>query len=696
MASRSSTKANEKTNQKAKQQKANEKAIENLNNDENKIEDSQQDSTTNQSEELKNQSKNETKTAQNDSKKSTEKESEKSTNSETVQPRPAGLLNVNDKFKTKEEALSVIDEFAKKNTFNYDIVENTRTITFTCIGKREFNCDALIHLFFKKKDNCFTVKKIKLTHKCPPEMDSVNFIENEIVKLKNYRIGEIVSILNKRNIKIGYSGVYDALYSSWKKEESQNHPEAKNNCSNSLENNSESKENDCENKENDENHQNIQQNLNQNNYQKNLNLNGDNVHQNSDLNSSPQLNEQKSKKVTKTKRKSLSNAVPPSVNESFAQELASLNPFIRTSGTANSIFVCFDIFKHLRPVTELRIVPRKTGHIFFTICYDGHDQPLIGAFSVSDDSDLQSAYNQHHKDLQPFLKPDNITLIELKNVNLMTDHNYFIKTRTICKAVYDKYKNTNLIIKVWDIINSNCQYENVPELTDVLYEFTGINISDPKYFVESSNLSNINQSNNLQNNITNNNIKMLIFNFRRTSQVLYGLENRSDPDLDLLYFNYSSGEVYEAVNTVIKLISDCAVIRKKKENGFGENIKRVVNRQINLKYKIEELSDSHNVLIENESKWNVSLHENFCTCGYFQEWGYPCTHGLILIRYLGLNSISFVSSIYSLNKELIYREIQPVLNENVKININNNLLLRRGPGRPKKGANRRYEEVSSA
>lgn len=532
-------------------------------------------------------------------------------------------VNVNDKFLTKEDAILAVSEFSRFNSFNYDIVENTRTITFVCIGKKEFNCDALIHLFFKKKDNCFTVKKVKLVHKCPPEMDSANFIENEIKKLGENRIGEIVSLMNKRNIKIGYSGVYDAL----------------------CKKNSEKIENFNSQDDEKENHPNKKR---------------------------KRVSKQPHAKNDQIESQIFQSAQMENVNTCFSHELVLLNPNIFSKGDEKSIFVSFNIFQFLRPVTELKIIPRKSGYIIFTLCFDGHDQPVVGAFTVTENDNIQQAYNEHHDRVSPLLMKDNIQLIELKNAFLMKDASFFIKTRSICKATYDKCKNTNLIVKIWDIANSNCEYENIPELEGVLSEHGYLIDKNSEITEEYGNIS--------------------LQNYRRSNQVLYGLENMSDPDLDLLYFNYSSGEVLEATNTVIKLVGDCATLRKKKENGFGENIKKKMNRSIEIQYTVEEIADSHNVTIDGEI-WNVSLNEIFCTCGYFQEWRHPCTHGLILIRYLGLNPITFVSEIYNLKREIIYRDLIPVINENVKINISNNLLLRRGPGRPKKGNSKRYDEV---
>ena len=130
-------------------------------------------------------------------------------------------LNLTDTFKTKEDLIQHITDYASETHFKFNITETPRTLSFVCKGKQEFNCDASIVTCFKKKDNCFSIKRMNLKHKCPIANNEFantdeflrNEIFNNITDYSSIRVGEIVSILYHRGIRVGYSSVYNLLKS---------------------------------------------------------------------------------------------------------------------------------------------------------------------------------------------------------------------------------------------------------------------------------------------------------------------------------------------------------------------------------------------------------------------------------------------------------------------------------------------------
>lgn len=521
-------------------------------------------------------------------------------------------MKLNDKFKTKDEAIATIKEELKKENFTHDeIVITTKTITFPCIGKKEFHCDAIVHLFFKKKEDCFIIKKLKLNHKCPPDLkDGVNYLSTEIEKCVNnqMRIGEIVLFLNRKGLKVGYSNVYKFIH----KDVASNNIHADNHTQHMLE--------------------------------KSYNFN-------------------------------------EGLYSTFVREFLMLNSHCSGMSDNSSIFLIFPCLQHVRNILEIKITKRKDdGFIMFCLCFDPHDTPIILAFCVSDEKNMEKAFSNFKSMLKPHIPANIVFLCELKDCFLLKNEIFFIKTRSICKEIYSRTKDRNLIVKVWDFCNSNTEYEEIPILNELINEYN-IEIGENK-----KEIIDVNKENNPN---FSKNYLISLKNYRRIDLTLFGLENLSDPDLDMLYFNFM-GDTLEVTNIITKLISENNLSKRKKETSFGENIKSKINRKIDIQFNVEELADSHNVIIGSEV-YNISLNDIFCTCGFFQEWGCPCTHALLLIKYLELNPTNFVSSMFIFKKE-IYVDVLPVINESLK-QPNQQMLLRRGPGRPKKGHLRRYEEV---
>lgn len=539
-------------------------------------------------------------------------------------------MKVNDKFPTKKEAVTAIKEFLNHKNFTYDQIQFTpKSITFNCIGKKEFNCDAVVHSLYKKKEDAFVIKKIKLNHKCPPDLknvSSVEFIRNEIRKCgEDMRIGEIVQAMNKKNMKIGYSSVWRAI-----------------------------------NEEKD----------------------GDGA------------------------------------QSAFVKEFVMLNSQCRAMSGPNYIFVFFPVLEYARKIVEIKIVKRKeNGYMLYALIYDPHDCVQILAFMVTNDRSLAASKDMLMVSLGKYMDIDStIFLCEVRDAYLFEKEMFFIKVRSICREVYKKCKDRNVIIKVWNLCNSNEEMRQIDVLKEVIDEFNSkdhveeadedrkMRLCDDKSSgEEEKNKENENtgckNKENVQSVKTKSRKKVdarrivgviKLENYQKGDQILYGLQNLSDPDLDLLYYNLS-GDLIDISNAITKLISEHNAIRRKKEAAFGENIKNKIERKIEDKYTVDEsMNDTYNVVLGKET-YNVSLNDMFCTCGIFQEYACPCTHALILIRHLGLDPYNFVSTVFLFKKE-IYGEVVPVINENLK-QQNVQMLLRRGPGRPKKGNVRRYDEA---
>ncbi|KAK1347503.1 hypothetical protein LUQ84_003039 [Hamiltosporidium tvaerminnensis] len=130
-------------------------------------------------------------------------------------------LNTNDTFTSKQEALTAIKEYTSQTPYLYTSQTSTpKHHTLHCKGKDDFNCDAHISISYRKKDNLYVVKRIKTIHKCPLDIhtnstSTLQYLKQEILHLsdprKEQRIGDIVVVLNKRNIKVGYHTVWKAL-----------------------------------------------------------------------------------------------------------------------------------------------------------------------------------------------------------------------------------------------------------------------------------------------------------------------------------------------------------------------------------------------------------------------------------------------------------------------------------------------------
>ncbi|ELQ75429.1 putative Zinc finger, SWIM-type, Zinc finger, PMZ-type protein [Trachipleistophora hominis] len=530
-------------------------------------------------------------------------------------------MKVNDKFPTKKEAVTAIKEFLDSKNFTYDQIQFTpKLITFNCIGKKEFNCDAVVHSLYKKKEDAFVIKKIKLNHKCPPDlknMGSVEFIRNEIRKCgEDLRIGEMVQAMNKKNMKIGYNSVWRALHEGEDEDGAQ---------------------------------------------------------------------------------------------AAFVKEFVMLNPECRALSGPDHIFVFFPVLEYARKIVEIKIVKRKeSGYVLYALIYDPHDCVQTLAFMVTDERSVAASKDMFMANLGKYMDVGSaVFLCEIRDAYLFEHETFFIKVRSICREVYRKCKDRNVVIKVWNFCNSNEELREIDVLREVIDEFNSkehvededrkARQSDEKGSTEDDrNKENENAANKSRASKAKSKKKggaagvIKLENYQKGDRILYGLQNLSEPDLDLLYYNLS-GDLMDISNAITKLISEHNAARRKKDAAFGENIRNKIERKIEEKCAVDECAnDTYNVTLGKET-CNVSLNDMFCTCGIFQEYACPCTHALVLIRHLGLDPYNFVSTVFLFKKEM-YGEVVPVVNENLK-QQNVQVLLRRGPGRPKKGNVRRYDEA---
>ncbi|ELA46005.1 hypothetical protein VCUG_02500 [Vavraia culicis subsp. floridensis] len=233
-----------------------------------------------------------------------------------------------------------------------------------------------------------------------------------------------------------------------------------------------------------------------------------------------------------------------------------------------------------------------------------------------------------------------IFLCEVRDAHLFGKVMFFIKVRSICREVYKKCKDRNVIIKVWNFCNSNEEMRQIDVLKEVINEFNSkdhveeadkdrkMRLCDDKSSgEEEKNKENENTGCKNKENVQSVKTKsrknvdarrivgvIKLENYQKGDQILYGLQNLSDPDLDLLYYNLS-GDLIDISNAITKLISEHNAIRRKKEAAFGENIKNKIERKIEDKHTVDEsMNDTYNVALGKET-YNVNVK-------VYEEWLY--------------------------------------------------------------------------
>lgn len=520
-------------------------------------------------------------------------------------------LSINDSFPTKDEILNTMKAFAKENNIKYEIMETPRTVVLFCKGKAEFGCDCAISASYRKKDNKYIIKKMKLAHKCPISVNDFgstdDFIKNEIFRTigdAEVRIGDIVSILHNRSIKVSYNSVWNALR-----------------------------------RIEDDNKENVD-----NNEAKRVKIDGlgkdlykptDSARYNSDLIDESDLKawDEDSFRVFHSYNEILAE---------YSKEFVEIN--------SNRVNVHFygkmffysipEYYKVLFPVLELKYYKRKNGIVVYGLLYDPIFEPVVYSCLVAEDVSDVLAFRYFLKSL-----PGTFFLVEYDELLIETLEacgvEFFIKTREICNHVYSLDNNKENIETIWN--NCNIGDSKIPEVGDI----------NPKRY-----------------------LKKLI------GREILNLNNLPECDVDFIMYSVYSLNFFDCLNAIHKLSNDSLKIRKRftisdTKSMFGNNVITRLER---------------NRATKPTSKCVVDLTNYVCECGKFQELMIPCVHACEEIKGMNEDPYMYVSTLYSKEQYNKLVEIIPVMNISIKLH-SDKVQIRKGPGRPKKHANREVEIV---
>lgn len=351
------------------------------------------------------------------------------------------MLEINSTFQTKEELINAITNFVNQQSFNGDIVETDKQYTIACKGRSEFKCDAHIHALYRKKDNMFVIKRIRMNHKCPSEIQqnipTNEFIKREIENFGNLKISELVTLFSKKGLKMSYLTIYKAVYENneegYKKgmyadgkyyEEIKKYIFKKENKSISE---NENKENENNNKE-----------FNKQNENNDLSFADDEF---------------------AIKKQNVNKFID--VLNYWGKEFKSFNPQAHYINGNDWIVVEFPWYNKIREVVDLKICARSTGgFIGYGVVYDPTDKPLIKYLCITDQlANLPHFINQ----ISEYLVVEN----EKKVLKILTKMNrpFTVKTRILCKEVYFKTTDSQEVALAHKVCNSfdNSEYNfNLP------------------------------------------------------------------------------------------------------------------------------------------------------------------------------------------------------------------------------------------
>ncbi|KAG0441004.1 hypothetical protein DMUE_1365 [Dictyocoela muelleri] len=540
----------------------------------------------------------------------------------------------NDKFTNKKEMIEAVHAYAKDKNLNFDISDTGRIYKLSCKGRTEFHCDAHISITYKKREQTYTVRKIKLNHKCPADvqnnLSTSEYLRREIGDLKNLRIGEILSILVRRGIKVSYSCIYKALYEDEIKKISDENSTGKEiftENDNSLNKSLDEVDDriNIKNYEQIENKENIDINI--------LNNTGD---KKQSIKKEPAKEKLKEGKLAKRMRnKNLVNIRKMNelalICKHWSKECKILNPEAEIEHTQTSVIVKFPWYTEIRPVVELKVGNRReNGFIAYAIIYDGLDNPLVYSFCVSESMEDSRKFVKSLEKFLIIIDYDR-SLIELCESEGL---DYFIKVRSICKHLFSLSGLKEVVENAWNC----CNIDTTSELP--------LSVDKKRYKV------------------------------RLSPRELFDIQNFSDIDLDFIYSSIYTLPMIDALNSLMKFISDDVAAKRPIDTGFGDNVMWRLNK--NNKCRVEK-----GKVYENDVEFSVNLDKSTCTCGRFQELLIPCVHAIALIRSLNKKPEDYVSTLYSketTSKMMNY--IVPVVNEPVKLSVDRSL-LKKGPGRPK-------------
>lgn len=559
------------------------------------------------------------------------------------------MVAENDKFTNKKDMIESVHAYAKEKCLNFDISDTGRIYKLSCKGRAEFRCDAHISITYKKREQTYTVRKIKLVHKCPADvqknLSTSEFLRREIGDLKNLRVGEILSILVRRGIKVSYSCIYKALYGSEiEKEEGVDDIRGKdvsneqmkcglNEKSDIFADNS-LKDVNISNEENSANKENIDVNI-LHTIEGKIETSYDNDKKDTQVPTTAKEAKKEGKLARRLRYKNI--AYLKKMNEMskickhWCGECKILNPEARIEHTQTSVTVTFPWYTEVRPVVELKVGNRReNGFIAYAIVYDPLDNPLVYSFCVSESLDDLKKFVTSLSGFFILIDYDRclIDLFESEGID------YFLKVRSICKHLFSLSGRKEVVENVWNVCNRDTE-------TDL-----PIPVDKRRYKV------------------------------RLAPRELFGIHNFSDIDLDFIYSSIYTLPMIDTLNYLLKFISDDVAAKRTSEKGFGDN----VNWRLNKK---NECRVENGKVYEMNMEFIVNLEKCMCTCGRYQELLIPCVHAIALIKSLNKNPSDYVSRIYAketLSQMLV--DIIPVVNEPVKLSIDRSL-LKKGPGRPK-------------
>ncbi|KAM0687026.1 hypothetical protein COBT_001741 [Conglomerata obtusa] len=599
-------------------------------------------------------------------------------------------ISVNDTFKSITDLDKTLQSHITTLPTRYNLpIITPKLYTVTCIGKRDFQCDALIQAILRKKDALWVIKKIKQQHRCPLEIHSVGCETyifrrvNEIVEVKEdvQRVGMVVKMLEGRGMRVGYEGVFHAykrmaeMVFAGKK---------------SKDINDSTKENEC-------NKENIMNNITDSNE---VNKNNNFI------------------KLSELKKKPY---------EMFIHEFKSLNnKEIKIKANENIIFVEFIELKKLcRNVIEIKVIEKNDGYVCYAILFDPHDFPIIYSFVVSEDKELKDTlkflFNEINDGYFNFIVEYNKEVLEiLEELKIM----YLVKTRDICKEVHKNEKDREIIETIFGICNGLIQRKGGFE-----------EISKKKKKIKHEEAVKPNNS-----SLENNNREMEPFAYDKIITLIksvisldeerfikgwessstsanknyFNLQNMHEIDLDYIHSSVYSFGLLECFNGIISLLQ----ISDEKEN-FGMNVKMRIekNKKIgkdliiinndkeiidnkvltkgaiknNYKDDNNASNDNNNVSNVNSAnntptiftvcgegkEYTVNLEKSTCTCGKFQRLLIPCVHACAVLE----NPFEYVSILYSKEFFLFDYNLIPVIEDAVKVEKGRYLKV---AGRPKK------------
>ncbi|EPR79753.1 hypothetical protein SLOPH_2473 [Spraguea lophii 42_110] len=488
------------------------------------------------------------------------------------------MLTVNQRFPSLDQLKKTIHDFCEKNNFCFDEVVDHNSYVVVCKRKREFGCKAQIQTILKKRERQYVIKRIKLKHKCPPLKESTSeFIKNELqamnINQNNSRIGELVELLAKKNVRFGYHQIYKAL--------TNDNEDGYENC-----------------------------------------------------------------------------------NKKWVEEFLQINPNCNAFSNQYSIFVTFPYILSLtRKVIEIKIKENKNHTLIYAIAYDPADNPVIYSFSINAttlENSLQFFFDSMRENNNLYNEVTFIVEYEDTLISLLEKMkiNYFIKIRSICKKLFNGSKEE--VERIWNYCNLDVEYNMDLKVPAIRCRIPVI------------------------------------------GDTLFNIQNFSEIDLDLLYHTTNGYEYYDCINAIIKIISD--TIKKQitnlednqgNKNRYSENVTYRLEKNISLSKNATNITNTE-VIMDNE-KYSVDFNNGSCSCGMYQYLKIPCYHACAII--MNKNNIKdikknkndcisndpsdYVDPIYSNNLLLeIYKEIKPVVNEQIK--ITDRAFIKKGPGRPKK------------